>query len=152
MKSLTIFIAMSALLSAASCDKMPENGKLDGMWQIMSVNYAHNSAYDSLVSLRPQKVYMSFQLKLVQIRTGGLSGITKMSYILSRFKRSGSSLLLYDFYAQRFADDVLLTDSATTVLHCIGIDGLSADFHIDRLDDDQMQLSSSYARLVCRKI
>ncbi len=146
-----IISAAAILFSAVSCDKLPENGKLDGMWQIMSINYAHDSEYDSLVDIKSQKVYLSFQLKLAQIRTGTFSNEVQTDVILSRFKYKGSSLSLYNFYRKGFAEDQLLTDSATTSLRCFGIDGISADFHIDKLNGSEMQLSSDYARIICHK-
>ena len=50
-----IISAAVILFSVVSCDKLPENGKLDGMWQIMSINYAHGSEYDSLVDINSRK-------------------------------------------------------------------------------------------------
>lgn len=153
MKQRTLLAAslICSLLFAASCDKLPENGKLDGMWQIMSVNYARNSGYDSLVNVKPMHVYLSFQLKLAQINAGEYSNRTGSGIILSRFKRSGSTLSFYNFYLSQFAADILITDSATTALQCIGINGIAAKFHIDRLDDNKLQLSSDYAQIICRK-
>ena len=90
-----IISAAVILFSAVSCDKLPENGKLDGMWQIMSVNYAHGSEYDSLVDIKSQKVYLSFQLKLAQIHTGAFRNEVQTDVILSRFSHHVAQMFRY---------------------------------------------------------
>lgn len=161
MRIIHIISTLLIIFSVASCDKLPENGKLDGMWQIMSVNYAHGAEYDSIVNLKSEKVFLSFQLKLAQFRTGNLSNDNLSAIVYSRFKYSGSTIRFYNFYfhenhtgeneSDNFVDDILLTDSTTKSLQCLGINGIAATFHIDKLDGDKMQLSSDYAQIVCRK-
>ena len=51
----------------ASCDKMTNNGNLDGMWQLISVSYNKTGGEDSIVNVKNERVYMNFQQKLGQI-------------------------------------------------------------------------------------
>jgi hypothetical protein len=57
-----IYLLLSTVFS---CDKLPMNGDLDGMWQLMSVEM------DGEVSdVKSRKRYWSFQLHLVQFSRG----------------------------------------------------------------------------------
>ena len=81
-----------ALLTLGACDKLPENGPLDGQWQLMEIA-TRQSPDDADFSLRePQKdnrIYWCFQLKLLSIRTltGSLNGHTDET--VGRFRYTG---------------------------------------------------------------
>ena len=73
-----------------SCDKIPENGDLDGNWQLLTIE-KHNSG--EVVSVKEQKVFWAVQLKLIAYKGADNS-------YLSRFVYDGDSLFLYNFYRQ----------------------------------------------------
>ena len=68
-RPLILSLLLSALLPlCVACDKVSDNGDLDGMWQIMSIAYqreqAAASTYDSVCATKDYKAYLSFQLDL----------------------------------------------------------------------------------------
>lgn len=145
----------------ASCDKMTNNGNLDGMWQLISVSYNKTGGEDSIVNVKNERVYMNFQQKLGQITPGTFRTDSMGRYLLMRFEKKSGMLKLHDFYVfyetagplgtERHSEEKLLSDSATTLLQPFGIDGLFANFNILKLTGSSMILQSDYARLVMRK-
>lgn len=144
-----------------ACDRMTDNGVLDGMWQLTSVAYKGGEGVDSIVNMRGKGVYFSFQKKLAQITPGEFQTDSTGERILMRFKKSSGALQLYDFHTfieevgpigtERHSVEKLLTDSASTLLQPFGINGISAGFDIEKLNGDAMILQSTYARLIFRK-
>jgi len=61
------------LLGTCGCRKWPENGKLDGMWQIMSIDYSDGS------STGRKKYYYNFQRSLCELE-GIYSCVGNMIY------------------------------------------------------------------------
>lgn len=88
-KKISILITILSYVLFSSCEnKMPVNGKLEGMWQVMSIE--HEGVF---TDLKDQKVYWSFQLNLVQL-SSSLNGYTRM---YARFIRDKNELDFYDF-------------------------------------------------------
>lgn len=83
-------ISILCILAMFSCDKIPANGKLDGMWQVMSVE-----ENGTVSDMKEKKVYWSFQLGLVQFSAYNNSHYKRM---YARFKREGNELRFYDFF------------------------------------------------------
>ncbi len=131
-----------------SCDKLPENGKLDGWWQVTEVQYARDGVYDSIVPMKDRKIFWAVQLKLISIQ-GISNGNTNET--LSRFYYSGNQLKLTEMYIHYRERDEKITDSGFDKLKDTGINGNQADFVIETLNDKKMQLKSDYARIVFRK-
>ena len=150
----TLLAALIFLTTAlTSCDKLPENGRLDGMWQLMSIQYHNTAEGDSLVSTQDRRIYWSVQLGLISIRsttdyfhTNGIE-----AEVLSRFTRTTDSLHLTEIYTNHRTTDSLLTDPSTTLLRPTGIDGNKASFAIEHLTPSTLHLQSPYARLNFRK-
>lgn len=138
-----IVYILLAILSfcVVSCDKIPENGDLDGNWQLLTIE-EHNSG--EVVSVKEQKVFWAVQLKLIAYKGADNS-------YLSRFVYDGDSLFLYNFYRHTRYEDYLLTDSSTTELEKLGIHGISGRFAVESLDKKRMVLNSNDSRLVFRK-
>lgn len=141
MKKVFYILLVIVLFGVASCDKMPENGDLDGNWQLLTIE-EHNSG--AIVSVKEQKVFWAVQLKLISYRGADNS-------YLSRFIYDGDSLFLYNFYRHTRYEDYLLTDSSTTELAKLGIQGISGRYVVETLNRKQMVLNSSDSRLVFRK-
>ena len=47
-----------------ACDKVPMNGNLDGMWQLMAIQY---NTTGSVSDVKISRLYYSFQLHLVEL-------------------------------------------------------------------------------------
>lgn len=160
MKRIKIYVFAIVAMLCASCDKQPCNGKLDGMWHLISVCYRNTSVGDSTVNIKTKHIYLSFQLQLAQFTMGNLSSeIAPIVY--ARFDKSSNTLSLYDFYYHNSstniiesndATDILQTDSLSTTMRPIGIDGISAEFHIDKLTNSVMQLTSDFAKISLKKL
>lgn len=156
-----ILCAAVTCIHLVACDTMTDNGRLDGMWQLLSVSYNVSEGQDSVVNVKNSRVYMHFQSNLAQITPGALATDSMGRQILMRFDKKGGNLRLHDFYAfsetvgpigtERLAEEILLTDSATTLLRPFGIDGLYANFAIRKLDGKAMVLESDFAKLTLRK-
>lgn len=161
MKKGVFIAAVLCMTFFMSCDRLTENGRLDGMWQLLSVSYSLPAGEDSLVNVKSDKVYLSFQNDLAQITPGSFKTDSMGQRVLMRFRKTSSRLKLHDFHVfrettgpigtERHSEEKLLVDSAETMLRPFGIDGIYADFRIEKLSGDAMVLSSDYARLVLRK-
>ncbi len=156
-----IFFAAATCLLLLACDRMTDNGRLDGMWQLMSVSYSRNAGGDSVVNVKDDRVYLQFQSNLAQITPGALRTDSMGRQIMMRFEKKGGNLRMYDFYAfyetvgpigtERRTEEILLKDSSTVMLRPFGIDGLYADFSILKMNGDIMILKSGFAKLTLRK-
>lgn len=137
MKKLTILFILTTIFSLSSCDKLPENGKLDGMWQLVQIDTEEGSNH----AVKEQRLYYSVQLKLITLR--GMSG---SKYILGRFKHEGNTLSLYDFRTGGDEKPCSLED-----LKPYGIYSAEPTFEVEKLTGSEMILKSEEATLYFRK-
>lgn len=138
------------LFATAGCDKWPENGDLDGMWQFLTVTY-HTAGGDSAVIVKDGQAYLSFQLDLAQIKAVNMELDSATSTILARFNHSDGKLTLYDFYRHYRTADSLFTDADSLLLTPLGIRGTSCTFDVASLSSESMELESDYADITFRK-
>lgn len=137
MKKLTILFILSILFTLPSCNKLPMNGKLDGMWQLIQIDTKEGSNHD----VKEQRLYYSVQLKLITLR--GMGG---SSYILGRFEHSGNSLSLYDFRTGGSEQPCTLEN-----LKPYGLYSLEPKFEVEKLTGSEMVLKSEESTLYFRK-
>ncbi len=132
----------------SACDKLPENGDLDGYWQVTEVQFCHDGEYDSIVAMKDRKIFWAVQLKLLSI-----TGITnnQSNETLCRFSHEGDQLWITSMYVHLRSEDILIEDSTFSALRDTGIDGNQAQFQVEALDDNRMQLRSDFARILFRK-
>lgn len=145
---------LTALTAVSACNKVPENGPLDGYWQLMEIASRQTPTDTALTHVEPQKsrgIYWAFQLRLLEIRTttGALNGHT--SQTMGRFRFTGDRLAITQLYIHYRASDSLVTDPATTAFEPLGITGCADTFRVERLDGHQMVLRSQDRRLTFRK-
>lgn len=148
MKKFIYIIILCVAALSTSCDKWPENGDLDGQWQLTELT----PAGEDTQNVRSQGIYWNVQLNLLVIHTTRepLNGRTFNTSVL--FERKGSVLRLTALYIHDFSSDELVTDPDTTAFEWTGIYGNQAEFHIERLDDHRMVLVSDRATLRFRKL
>lgn len=154
-KLLHLLLLLTAMLTAASCEKMSDNGKLDGMWHLQQIcsrpQDAASAGYTEHHDVREAGIYWSFQLQLLHIRSKDfLNGET--SETMARFDYSGTHLDITSTYIHYRDRDVLITDAQTQRLAPLGIRGNAGSFHIERLTDHHMVLCSDQDSLVFQKI
>lgn len=142
-----IYIIMCVAMMLTSCDKWPENGKLDGMWQLTSIATDGEEA----VSTISDGIYWKVQLDLIMIHTTHETLNGRTFDTSATFEYKGKSLNLTGLYIHDFTSDELITDPESTVLAWTGIYGTSAQFHIAKLDSKKMILENERVRLVFRK-
>lgn len=141
-----IILCIAALLT--SCDKWPENGDLDGQWQLTELTPEGGATQN----VRSKGIYWNVQLNLLVIHTTHetLNGKTFDTSVL--FEHKGSMLRLTALYIHEFTNDELVTDPNTTAFEWTGVYGNQAEFHIERLDADRMVLVSDRVKLKFRKL
>lgn len=143
-------IATFIMFFTSGCNKVSDNGDLDGLWQISSVSFYNNGVYDTPVNTTTEKAYLSFQLDLAQIKWLNRS-FQGSSTFLSRFKNTGDSLRLYNFYKHFRTTDSLFTAKDTLLLAPLGFRGFENKFKILEGGDEYMKLQSSYAIIELKK-
>ena len=129
-----------------SCDKVPVNGKLDGMWQLMEI-----VTPAGITDVKPHKTYISFQLNLSEWQKGGI-------IYYAHFGRTGDYLLFYDMYSPAKSSDTNYDDHRVTqedidrgALEPWGIYSLNPAFLILELTGSNMTLLGGDAMLKFRK-
>lgn len=137
-----------------SCDKLSDNGDLDGMWQLREMHTkasADEETYSQAADKRAEKIFWSFQLDLLSITSeASLNGYTGET--VARFSYSGERLEITQTYIHYRDRDSLLTDPATTELQALGIRGNSASFAVRQLSKHSLILCSATDSLVFKKI
>lgn len=124
-KYISLAIASLILLVSFGCRKWPQNGDLDGMWQIMSIEC------DDQESAIPPKAYFCFERSICQIRTG----------------RSFTANMVYE-------DNTILLDFPYTEISDLkpfGIDCNPVSFEILHLSGKKLIMKNNYATLTLRK-
>ena len=154
-RPLILSLLLSALLPlCVACDKVSDNGDLDGMWQIMSIAYqreqAAASTYDSVCATKDYKAYLSFQLDLSKIHWNNID-ITDTNVVLSRFKHRGDTLRLDEFYRHYPDSDIPIEENEINILKPFGIWHTEEIFIVKELDSKSLILQSNYARITLRK-
>lgn len=118
-----------------ACDKVPMNGDLDGMWQLMTIQ---DNVTGDASNVKDSKLYYSFQLHLVQLNNGEA---------YAHFTHQNDSIVMYDWCGGGANDKI--TDP--TVLNKFGLYELRDSFRVEVLTHDKMQLRSRKATLSFRK-
>ena len=148
-----IFFLLLCLVFFASCDKVPMNGDLDGMWQLMVKEDANG-----IKNVKSDKIYMSFQLHLIQLdgpdKDNG--GRFRPRFYYGRFKHEGDSLFIYelchDSKNETAADNnEWIKESELDKLEQWGIYSLNNRYKVVKLDSDAMILRHEDLVLTYRK-
>lgn len=139
---LSFFILIAAFM-LNSCDKVPMNGQLDGMWQIMTVQTAagtHDAKADC--------AYLSIQLHLCQ--WDQLSKANQNGHVrfYSHFRREGDNIIFYDFakpslHRSNLDDNEMLTNDEMETQKLMGVwcvYHLNDSFHIRELNSENLVL------------
>ena len=145
-KFLRPFFVLFILLGAVACDKVPMNGRLDGMWQILSVETPQG-----VRDVKSERAYMSIQLHLTQW------DYANQRYY-AHFSHEGDSSCFYDFaglsaHATVADDDPAITaeEMSGGLFHVYGIHTLDARFRIVHLSGSSLILQAADTTLTFRK-
>ena len=155
-----LFLTLSCLAlllgaaTLASCDKTPMNGDLDGMWRLTEMHSkttADAPTYSLQADLGAQRIFWNFQLRLLSIQNHDGLANSETNETVARFEHSGNRLHVTHTYIHHRAEDILITDPATTQLEHVGIRGCSSSFEVKCLTSKRMVLCSERDSLVFRK-
>lgn len=144
-----LFGLTTLFIGLAACDKIPQNGDLDGMWQLTEMTPA---ATGVTTHKKPEAIYWSFQLDVLMIHTPYKLHNGKTYNTSGLFEKRGDSLHVNTVYVHYVNRDSLISDPHSTTLDAVGIHGNSGHFRIESLSDSHMTLSSDFCRLAFRKI
>lgn len=147
-KRLPSLLASLSLLCGilSACDKMPMNGDLDGMWQLMSEE--RDSATTDLQATRH---YISFQLHTAQFSTA-----TNSRCFYARFLHIDDSLHFHSICANSSNasdsdDNTPIPLDSVASLHPWGFYELTPSFAVVKLTSSTLVLQSPHSRLRFRK-
>ena len=139
-----IYYIIGACLALTACDfEVSDNGKLDGFWQLKSVD---TLATGRSADLRAQELSWSFQGKALELRNA------KDFYadVLMSFSRTGDVLQVSNpIFILRVVGDSVVTD--VEPLRQFGVNSLDERFRIVGLDGSSMTLQSEQLQLNFRK-
>lgn len=135
MKQILLFIFL--LLGISSCDKAPINGKLDGRWQLMTIEYENGSMTEC------NRIYYSIQLHLIEISAKGGNGGT----FIGRFSYKDNEVTMSEF-RRRGNEEAL---AGLKELEVFGMNSFLTHFKVEKATSEKMILKSEYARLAFRK-
>lgn len=127
---------ISIVLLLAACDKVPMNGNLDGMWQLMAIQ---DNVTGGVSDVKTNRLYYSFQLHLVELGN---------AEFYAHFSHQNDSIVMYD-WCDGSAVNNKITDA--TALNKFGLYELRDSFKVEVLTSEKMQLRSRKATLSFRK-
>ena len=122
-----------------SCDKMDENGPLDGNWQLTEWRTADGNTI--VATNHTLRLYYTVKLNLLKLQIFG----AEQTFVLAYFQHTTDSLIVTQAFARPY-DDYLPLDS-------LSIYGCPPDgrFHITALSHNTLKLQSQDAILSFRK-
>lgn len=126
------------MLGISSCDKAPINGKLDGRWQLMTIEYTNGKIEEC------NRIYYSIQLHLVEISAKGGNGGTH----IGRFSYKGDEVTMSEF--RHRGDEEKLT--TLNELKPFGLNQAINHLKVEKATGKKLILKSDYARLTFRKL
>ncbi len=137
------FAAMA--LTLGSCElEDSDNGDLDGMWYLASVDTIATSGKKDMAD---ERLFWSFQHKLLVMEDKN----GKTPSVLMRFEHKDGNMRLHDpYYNNRGEGDPKLDDP--TKLQPFGVQTLEETFKVEHLTSRRMVLESGTLRLGFKKI
>ena len=148
MKRPYLLSLLLVLLCFVACDKVPMNGDLDGMWQLMTIQTP-----DSLRDMKSQRAYISFQLHLTQ-----WNDYKGNRYFYSHFTHTADSLFFFDIahHSKHAVDDnedewVTAEEMNDGLFDCWGIHQITPHYRVMKLDRRSLELRQADTLLTFRK-
>lgn len=139
-----LFVFAALLLTA--CDKMPMNGDLDGMWQLLTEEKA-----DTTLNVKDSRIYISFQLHTVQFDAHGTSRQYYATFTHRGDTIAYSTICHAAAYETQTDDNELVTADELPALSTWGIYSLQPTYTVLRLSSETLVLRSDSSTLRLRK-
>ena len=132
-----IILCLCLLLGVlCSCDKKPINGKLDGRWQLMTIEYNDGSIKEC------ERTNCSIQLHTVELMDKGTNPLTLMGHFSST-----DGVVMGEFKYQTNMEATATEED----LNRFGLNTSITHFEVEKATGSKMVLKSDYARLTYRK-
>lgn len=128
--ALTAILVLSAL---PGCRKRYINGDLDGLWQVLTIEYVADGHVENV---KAKQIYYAFNLHTVQL----MNRTSSITDVLGNMKYDKSTLSL----------EFPLVDDASS-LAAWGMNSSSTVFRVRQLTGDKLVIESDYAVITCRK-
>lgn len=149
MKKALIYILLATLATFTSCEnKMPKNGDLDGLWQLMEI-----SDNGKVENVKDSSIYCSFQLKLFMLGSEKDGPRAYFGY----FTRTGNMIRFYNFtyrsnYTDQSNEDVLMTEKDIDVIKPWGFYSTDCTYELKVLTDSYLVLNKDKTTITYRKL
>ena len=127
-------------LCLIGCDKLDENGKLDGNWQM--TEWIQNNSGDTLAQ-KSDLLFYTIKLELIQFRNSKNGQLPYLAY----FTYTGDSLFIGDVFSNTANSDIPAT---TDDLKSFGVED-NGKFKIQKLTSSEMILQNNINTLYFRK-
>lgn len=139
-----LFLLCVACTLCTACANYDDNGDLDGMWHLRTVEELSAGEADGQVTeVKEARIYYTFAHQLVSLRKVG-SGL---SQYVGRFNHTGDSLVLHDFVVFQIEDSV----ASPEALSPFYLEGVVSRYAVRTLNGKQMVLRSGKRELVFKK-
>lgn len=144
------FIPIIAFLFAillSGCDKLPANGDLDGMWQLMSIQQGN-----TIKEMKAERLYCSFQLKLFM-----LGDKKDPRHYFGYFEHNDNTLHFHTFtfrseYVEGGKIDELMKDEKDlAVIAPWGFYSTDCIYNVVKLNSSELILEHNDIKIVYRK-
>ncbi len=140
------FVCSIFIMCLFSCDKVPMNGDLDGMWKLTSIQ-----VLSDVRDTREPATFMCIQLHLTEWRR-------ERAQYFSHFTHEGDSLFFYDFAHASLhrsqADDnkwITAAEMESGQMDAWGIHNLDARYKVRELDGEALVLQKNDTILFFKK-
>jgi hypothetical protein len=137
----SVLVLLTGIVCA--CSESPNDGNLDGYWQLMTVQ---ESAQSPAVDVQSERLYVGFRRGLAEYYSDYLSGSV---VVYANYRHTSDSLFVYNFANGQ--DDTNPFYTTTDSLKRFYVDNLYERYAIEQLNDDRLWLSSGEKRLLFRK-
>jgi len=145
----TITAMLAAVMTLlCTCDKMPANGDLDGMWQLMEINDG-TTAKD----MKGSRMYCSFQLKMFMLGSEKVGPRAYFGY----FEHKEGKMRFHTFtfrsdYSDAASEDRLMTDSDLDTISPWGFYSTDCTFDVRELTSTRLVLVKDNTTITYRKL
>jgi hypothetical protein len=138
-----ISASLLILSATCACDKAPNDGDLDGNWQLVSVQ---EDAQSSVKEVKGERLYVGFRRGIALYYS---VGSTSHLNVYAHYTHTSDSLFVYDFASA--SDDTNPFYTTPEPLKLFYITHLRESYAIEQLSGDQMWLSQGEKKLQYRK-
>ena len=138
-----IYIITSALILTACDLETPDNGALDGNWQLRQID---TLATGGSCDMSRSYIYWGIENHLLQVRDIDNNNLK----ILFHFEKMGEELTIHTPHFVVTKDELTLIEDGSQ-LAPLGITGTKETFHIEKLNHGSLILKNEYYRLSFRR-